>query len=73
MYGTLLAGAGWQKLVQKVSSDVGLVSPSNCPYAFGHASRDSEMVVHGDDPDRLSQKLNQKLLLVAEGEIGSRA
>ena len=68
MYGTLLAAAGWQHLVQKVGTDMGPLSPSNCPCAFGHSTRDLDMVVHGDDFivardgddfDWLSQKLNE--------------
>ena len=73
MYGTLLAAAGWQHLVQKVDTDIGLPSSCNCPCAFGHSSRDLDMVFHGDDfivagdgddLDCLSQKLNEKLELV---------
>ena len=69
MYGTLPAVAGWQHLVQKVGADIGLLSASNCPCAFGHTSRDSDMVVHGDDfivagrgddLDRLSQKMERE-------------
>ena len=71
MYGTLLAATGWQYLVQRVSTDIGLLSSSSCPCAFGLASRDLEMVVHGDDfiiagsgdsLDWSSQKLNEKLM-----------
>ena len=36
-------------LVQKVGADIGLLCSSNCPCAFGHALRDLDMVVHGDD------------------------
>ena len=70
MYGTLSAAAGWQHLVQKVGTDVGLLSSSNCPCAFGHSTRDLDMVVHGDDfivagdgddLDWLFQKLGEKL------------
>ena len=49
MYGTLPAAAGWQHLVQKVGTDIGLLSSCNCPCAFGHSTRDLDMVVHGDD------------------------
>ena len=72
MYGTLPAAGGWQHLVQKVNADIGLLSSSNCPCAFGHASRDLDMVVHGDDCiiagsgddlDWLSQKLNENELV----------
>ena len=49
MYGTLPAAASWQDLVQKVGTDIGLLSSSNCPCALGHSSRDLDMVVHGDD------------------------
>ena len=52
MYGTLPAAAGWQHLVQKVDTDIGLPSSSNCPGAFGHSSPDLDMVVHGDDFSR---------------------
>ena len=49
MYGTLPAAAGWQHLVHKVGADIGLFSSSSCPCAFGHSTRDLDMVVHGDD------------------------
>ena len=49
MYGTLLAAEGWQHLVQTVGADIGLLCSSSCPCAFGHASRELDMVVHGDD------------------------
>ena len=79
MYGTLPAAAGRQHLVQKVDTDIGLPSSSNCPCAFGHSSRDLDMVVHGDDfivagdgedLDWLSQKLNEKLELVQKARLG---
>ena len=79
MYGTLLAAAEWQHMVWKVSTDIGLLSSSNCPCAFGHAPRDLEMVVHGDDfviagsgddLDWLSHKLNEKLELVQMARMG---
>ena len=38
MDGTLLAAAGWQHLDQKVGTDIGLLSSSNCPCAFGHST-----------------------------------
>ena len=72
MYGTP-AAAGWQHLVQKVGTDVGLLSSSNCPCAFRHSTRDLDMVVHGDDfivdgdgddLDWLFQKLGEKLELI---------
>ena len=78
MYGTLPAAAGWQRLVQKVGADIGLLCSSNC-CAFGHSSRDLDMVVHGDDfivarcgddLDWLSQKLNEKLELVQKARLG---
>ena len=49
MYGTLPAAAGWQHLVQKDGTDIGLLSSNNCPCAFGQSTRDLDMVVHGDD------------------------
>ena len=70
------AAAGWQHLVRNVSADIG---SSNCPCAFAHASRDLDMVVHGDDfiiagPaddfDWLSQKLNEKLVIVQRTRLG---
>ena len=79
MYGTRLAAAGWQHLVQKAGTDIGLLSSSNCPCAFGHSTRDLDMVVHGDDfivsgdgddLDWLFQKLNQKLELVQKAGLG---
>ena len=79
MYGTLLTAARWQHLVQKIGADTGLLSSSNCPCAFGHSSRDLDMVVHGDDFivagwsddfDWLSQKLNEKLELVQKARLG---
>ena len=65
-------------MVQKVSRDIGLLSSSNCPCAFGHASRDLEMVHgnefivagSGDDLDWLSQKLNEKLKLAQKARLG---
>ena len=69
MYGTLPEAAGWQLLVQKVGANIGLLSSSNCPCAFGHATRDLDMVAYGDDfiiagcgedLDSLSQKLSEK-------------
>ena len=51
----------------KVGADIGLLSSSNCPCAFGHSTRDLDTVVHGDDfivagdgddLDWLFQKLN---------------
>ena len=79
MYGTLHAAAGWQHLVQKVGTVIGLLNSSNCPCAFGHSTRDLDMVVHGDDfivagdgddLDWLSQKLNEKLELVQKARLG---
>ena len=79
MYGTFLAAAGWQHLVQKVGTDSGLLSSSICPCAFGHSTQDVGMVVHGDDfivagdgddLDWLSQKLNEKLELVQKARLG---
>ena len=79
MYGTLPAAAGWQHLVRRVGTDICLLSSSNCPCAFGHSSRDLDMVVHGedfiiagdgDDFDWLSQKLNEKLELVQNARLG---
>ena len=79
MHGTFLAAARWQHLVQKVGTDIGLLSSSNCPCAFGHSARDLDMVVHGDDfivvgddddLDWLSRKLNEKLELVQEARSG---
>ena len=79
MYGTLPAAAGWQHLFQKVGADIGLLSSSNCPCVFGHASRDLHMVVHGDgfivagcgdDLKWLSQKLNEKHELVQKARLG---
>ena len=46
MCGTLPAAPGWQHLVQKVGADIGLLSSSNSPCAFGHSTRDLDMVVH---------------------------
>ena len=79
MYGTIPAAAGWQHLVGRVGTDIGLLSSSNCPCASGHSSRDLDMVVHGDDLiiagdgddlDWLSQKLNEKLELVQKARLG---
>ena len=79
MYGARPAAAGWQHLVRRVGTDIGLLSSSNCLCAFGHSSRDSDMVVHGDDfiiagdgddLDWLSQKLNEKLELVQKARLG---
>ena len=79
MYGTLPAAAGWQHLVQKVGADIGLLSSNICPCAFGHSSRDLDMVVHGydfivagdgDDLDWLLQKLNEKLELAQKARLG---
>ena len=73
MFGTILAAAEWQHLVQKVGTDIGLVSSSSCPCAFGHSTRDLHTVAHGDDfivtgdgddLDWLSRKLNEELELV---------
>ena len=78
-YGTLPAAAGWQHLVQKVGTAIGLLSSSNCPCASGHSTRDLDMVVHGDDfivagdgddLDWLFQKLNEKLELVQKAGLG---
>ena len=49
MFGTLPARAGRQHLVRRVCTDICLLSSSNCPCAFGHSTRDLDMVVHGDD------------------------
>ena len=77
--GTLPAAAGWQHLVQKVGTDIGLLCSSHCPCAFGLSSRDLDMVVHGDDfivagcgddLDWLSQELNEKLELVHKARLG---
>ena len=66
-------------LVQKVGTDIGMLSSSNCPCAFGHSTRDLDMVVHcddfivagdGDDLDWLFQKLNEKLELVQKARLG---
>ena len=65
-------------LPEKVGADIGLLSSSYCPCAFGHASRDLDMVVHGDDIiiagcgedlDLLSQKLSEKLELVQKARL----
>ena len=78
MYGTLPAAARWQHFVQKFGTDIGLLSSSNCPRAFGHSTRDL-VVVHcddfivagdGDDLDWLIQKLNEKLELVQKARLG---
>ena len=70
MNGTIPAAAGWQHLVQKVGTDIDLLSSSNSPCAFGHSNRDLDMVMYGndfivagdgDDLDWLFQKLNEKL------------
>ena len=62
----------FRKLVQTLA---GLLSPC----AFGHATRDLDMFVHGDDFivagdgddfDRLSLKLNEKLELVQKARLG---
>ena len=37
--GTLRAAAGWQHFVRKVAADLGLLSSSKCPCAFGHITR----------------------------------
>ena len=80
MYGTLLAAAGWQHLVRKLGADIGLLSSTNCPCAFGHASRDSDMAVHGDDfivagcgddRDWQSQKTEREARVGAESQIGT--
>ena len=80
MYGTLLAATGLQHLVRRVGTDSGLLSSSNCPCAFGHSSRDLDMVVHsdgfyiagdGDDLNWLSQKLNEKLELARKARLGT--
>ena len=79
MYGTLPAAAGWQHFVQKVGADIGLLSSSSFPCAFGHSTRDLGMVVHGDDfivagdgddLDWLLQKLNESLELVQKARLG---
>ena len=76
MYGTLPAPAGWQHLVQKVGADIGPLSSN----IFPCASRDLDMVVHGDDfilagcgedLDWLSQKLNENLELKQRTRLGS--
>ena len=81
MHGTLPAAAGWQRLVRKVSADIGLLSLSNCPFAFGQASRDLEMVVHGDDLliagsgddfDGVISETGREARAGAESQIGSR-
>ena len=81
MYGTLPAAAGWQQLVQKVGTDSGLLSSSNCVCAFGHSTRVLDIVVHGcdfifagdgDDLDLLLQKLNEKLELVQKATVLNR-
>ena len=72
MYGTLTAAACWQHVLRKVGAGVGLLSSSNCPSAFGHATRDLDTVAHGDDfivagcgdLDRLSQNPNENLELM---------
>ena len=79
MYGTLLAAAGRQHLVQKVGTDVGQLSSSNCPCSFGHSTRDLDMVVHGDDfivaghgddLDCSLQELNEKLESAQKARLG---
>ena len=61
------------RMATPCSEDISLLSSSNCPRAFGHASRDLDMVVHGDGfvvagcgdgLNWLSQKLNEMLELV---------
>ena len=79
-YGTLLAAEGWQHLLgQKVGADIGLLCSSNCPCAFVHASRDLDVVVHGDDftvvgcgddLDWLSQELNERFELAQKARWG---
>ena len=79
MHGTFPAAARWQHLVQKVGTDIGLLNSSNCPCAFGHSTRDLDMVVHGndfiiagdgDDLDWLSQRLIEKLELAHKARLG---
>ena len=66
-----------EHIVQKVVADIGLLSSSNCPGAFGHVWRDLD--VHGDDfvdagcgDDlyRRSQTLKEKLELVQKARFG---
>ena len=78
MYGTLPQQDGiilFRNLVLTLACPVQAVV--HC--AFGHSSRDLDMVVHGDDfivagcgddPDWLSQKLNEKLQLVQKPSLG---
>ena len=78
MYGRLPSAAGWQHLVQKVGTEVGLLSSSNCLCAFGHSTRDLVSVDFivagdGDDLDLLLQKLNEEARVGAESQIGTSA
>ena len=68
-------------MARKVSADIGFLSSSNCPFAFGQASRDLEMVVHGDDLmiagsgddfDGLIAETGREARVGAESQIGSR-
>ena len=79
MQRALPAAAGWQHLVQKVVANIGLLSSSICPCPFRHATRDPDMVVHGDgfiaarcgeDPNWQSQKLNENLEVVQKARLG---
>ena len=78
VYDTLPAEARRQHLVQKVGTDIGLLSSSNFPCAFGHSTPDLDIVVHGDDfivagdgddLDWLSQKLSEKLEMVQKPRL----
>ena len=80
MYGTLPAAARWQHLVQKSRCRHWTCSAQAIVHVrFGHALRDWDMVVHGDDfivagcagdLDWLSQKLDEKLELVQKAKLG---
>ena len=76
----LPSAVAWQHHVQKVGAYIGLLSSSNFPFALVRATRDLDMVVHGDniiagcgeDLGWLSQKLSEKLGLVQKARLGPR-
>ena len=63
MYGTLLAAARSQHLVQKVSTDIGLLSSSNCPCHHRWIWRRPRMAIAETEREARSG---------AEGALGSR-
>ena len=49
LYGFRKAASAWEDFCAKVLEDMGFVRGMGCPVIFRHASKETVVVVHGDD------------------------